>query len=269
MLATLLPSPVWRATAAAALLAVGAGSAQAGLFDDEEARKAILDLRARIQASDENARARVAELQQTNAQLLEQVQQMRRSLVELNTQLEAQRADNAKLRGGQEQVQRDVAELQRRLKDASAALDERLRAIEPQKVTVDGKEFVAEADERRLHDQAMAVMRTGDFDKAVAALNGFMQRYPGSGYTESVRFWLGNALYGQKNYKDAITSFRAMVSAAPQHPRAPEALLAVANCQLEMKDARGARRTIEELTKAYPNSEAAAAGKERLAGVKG
>jgi outer membrane protein assembly factor BamD (BamD/ComL family) len=36
----------------------------------------------------------------------------------------------------------------------------------------------------------------------------------------------------------------------------------------EAKDVRGARRTIDELVKAYPQSEAAAAGKERLASLK-
>jgi TolA-binding protein len=59
------------------------------------------------------------------------------------------------------------------------------------------------------------------------------------------------------------------VSSAPGHPRAPEALLALANCQIEMKDVRSARKTIDDLLKAYPASEAAAAGKERLAGLKG
>jgi len=260
----------WAASlAGAALLALSAGSAQAGLFDDEEARKAILDLRARIQASDDNARARVAELATANTQLLEQVQQLRRSLLDLNAQLEAQRADSAKLRGGQEQLARDVAEVQRSVKDVSKGLDDRVRALEPQKVAVDGKDFLAEPDEKRSHDQAMAALRTGDFDKAASALSGFLQRYPGSGYGDSVRFWLGNALYGQKNYKEAITVFRAMATSAPTHPRTPEALLAVANCQIEMKDNRSARKTLDELLKAYPASEAAAAGKERLGTLKG
>ena len=40
---------------------------QAGLFDDEEARKAILDLRARIQATDDAARKSVADLGAVNA----------------------------------------------------------------------------------------------------------------------------------------------------------------------------------------------------------
>ena len=41
-----------------------------------------------------------------------------------------------------------------------------------------------------------------------------------------------------------------------------------ANCQAEMKDGKAARRSIEELMKAYPGSEAAQAGKERLASIK-
>lgn len=255
------------ALVAGALLLVGA-TARAGILEDEEARKAILDLRSRVQASEESSRGRLDQLQQATTQLTDQVQQLRRSLLDLNTQLEAQKAENAKLRGGQEQLGRDMAELQKRLKDASQSLDERLRTVEPQKVSLDGKDFIAEAHERRAHDAAMAVLRTGDFDKAVTSITGFMQRFQGSGYTDSLRFWLGNAYYGQKNYKDAIASFRAMVSAAPANTRAAEALLAVANCQIEMKDNRGAKKTVEELLKAYPASEAAAAGKERVAGLK-
>jgi len=255
--------------AATALLVLSAGSAHAGLFDDEEARKAILDLRTRIQASDDNARGRLAELSSANAQLLEQVQQLRRSLLDLNSQLELQRGENAKLRGAQEQLARDVAEVQRALKDVSKGVDDRLRPLEPQKVSVDGKEFLADPEEKRGHDQAMAALRSGDFDKAASALAAFVQRYPGSGYADSARFWLGNALYGQKNYKEAIAVFRALAGAAPNYPRTPEALLAVANCQIEMKDNRSARKTLDELLKAYPASEAAAAGKERLASLKG
>jgi TolA-binding protein len=46
--------------------------------------------------------------------------------------------------------------------------------------------------------------------------------------------------------------------------RAPEALLSTANCQVELKDVRSARRTLEELLKAYPQSEAASVAKERI-----
>ncbi|MBI3369023.1 MAG: tol-pal system protein YbgF [Burkholderiales bacterium] len=250
-------------------LALAASGVQAGLFDDDEARKAILDLRSRLQSVEDNAKARVAEQASVNTQLLEQLQQLRRSLLDLNAQLEAQRGETAALRGAQEQLARQVAELQRQQKDLVQALDDRLRKLEPQKVAVDGKEFLVDADERRAHDDAMALIRAGDFDKAALALGAFARRYPASGYIDSVRFWLGNALYGKRDYKEAVANFRALVTASPDHPRAAEALLAIANCQVEMKDIKSARRTLDEVQKSYPKSEAAAAAKERLGSLKG
>jgi tol-pal system protein YbgF len=257
------------ATALASLMVLAAAApAHAGLFDDEEARKAIVDLRTRIATNDEQNKARLAELSATNTQLAEQLSALRRSLLDLNNQLEAMRGDLAKLRGNEEQIARDVADLQRRQKDLGQGLDDRLRRLEPVKVTLDGREFTVDTEEKKAYDDAMGLIRNGDFDKAVSALAAFQRRWPASPYTDAARFWAGNALYGQRNYKDAVATFRAFVAAAPTHPRAPEALLALANSQAEMKDPKAARRTIEELMKAYPASEAALAGKERLASIR-
>ena len=253
--------------AVAVALAAATLSVQAQLFPDNEARKAIIELR----ATDEQAAKRLAELAAANRDLLEQVQQLqplRRSLLELNNQLEALRAELAGQRGSNEQLARDVAELQRRQKDIAQGVDDRIRRLEPQKVAVDGKEFLADSDEKRQYEEAFALIRSGDFAGAVSAYYAFARRYPASGYLDSVRFWLGNAQYGKRDYKDAIASFRGFIAGAPEHARVPEALLAVANCQAEMKDAKGARATLAELLKKYPQSEAAQAGRERLAALK-
>lgn len=259
--------PLHRIAGAAALLAF-AGAAHAGLFDDEEARKAILDLRGRLTAVEEAGKARTTELSATNAALTEQIAALRRSLLDLNSQLEAMRADMAKLRGNDEQMLRDLSEVQRRQKDAGNALDDRLRKLEPVKVSIEGREALVDPEEKRAYDDALAAIRGGDFDKSVSMLGAFQRRYPGSAYSDMSRFWLGNALYGKRDYKEAITAFRGFVAGSPEHPRAPEALLALANSQAEMKDPKGARKTIEELMKAYPQSEAAQAGKERLASIR-
>ena len=42
----------------------------------------------------------------------------------------------------------------------------------------------------------------------------------------------------------------------------------MANCQFELKDVKSARKTLDELFKAYPDSEAAQAGRQRLAALK-
>jgi tol-pal system protein YbgF len=252
------------------MLATALVPAHAALFDDDEARKAILDLRKQHDQLRTKQDATNAELTKTNAALMEQVQQLRRSVLELNSQLEAIRGDMAKLRGTDEQLARDVADVQRRQKDITQGVDDRIKRLEPIKVSVDGREFMADSEEKRQFEEALAMLRAGDFDKASTMFGVFVRRYPGSGYTDSARFWLGNALYGKRDYKEAITAFRTMANSAPDHPRAPEALLAIANCQIESRppDSKAARATIGELIKVYPKSEAAQAGRERLAALK-
>jgi tol-pal system protein YbgF len=244
-------------------------SAHAGLFDDEEARKAILDLRAKVDQNRQALEAQDAELKRNQEKALADANEnnaaLRRSLLELQGQIEALRAELARLRGQDEQLMRDVAEVQRRQKDLAQGVDERVRRFEPVKVQIDGREFMAEPAEKRDFDAAFAVFRKPDYAAASTAFIDFIKRYPQSGYAPSSFFWLGNAQYANKEYKEAIANFRTLIGTAPDHPKSPEAALATANCQIELKDTRAARKTLEDLIKAYPQSEAAVAAKDRLA----
>lgn len=265
-----MPAPRSLAAAAALLLPLlgAAPVAQAQLFPDNEARKAIVELRAKVEQDHERLRAQLEQHTRANADLLEQIGLLRRGLVDLNAQLEQLRGEVARLRGSDETLARDVAELQRRQLDLTQGIDERLRRFEPQKVTLDGQEFVAEAAEKRDYDAALALLRGADFAGAADAFAAFVKRWPDGGYTPSARFWLGNAQYATRDYKEAIANFKGLLAAAPDHARAPEAALSIANCQIELKDTRAARKTLEDLLRAYPQSEAAAAAKERLARLK-
>jgi tol-pal system protein YbgF len=249
--------PAIRAIAAASFAAVAllaSSGASAALFEDDEARQAILELRQRVDA------LRADQQRQLDAQM----QDIRRSLLELQQQIEALRQDIARQNGANEQLTRDVAELQRRQKDIAQGVDDRLRKFEPAKVTVDGKEFIADPQESSAYEAALATFRKGDFPGAQSQFADFIRRYPQSGFRPTALFWLGNAQYANRDYKGAITNFRELLSTAPDHARAPEALLSIANCQIELKDTAGARRTLDQLVKTYPQSEAAGAAKERL-----
>jgi len=241
------------AALAAALLCVSVGS-QAALFEDDEARRAILDLRQRVEAM----------RQQTDQRLTDENGQLRRSLLDLQNQIEQMRGDLARMTGQNEQLTRTVSEMQSR----QTTLDDKLKQSEPSKVSVDGREFNADPKEKADFDAALGVFRSGQFAQAQTAFAEFVKRYPQSGYNASALFWLGNAQYATRNYNEAIANFRSMLSLAPDHAKAPEAVLSIANCQIELKDTRAARRTLEDLTKAYPQSEAAQAGRERLSRVR-
>lgn len=241
------------------------GAAHAGLFDDEEARRAILDLRQRIEQLKQESEQKLAD---ETRRASEESAQLRRALVDLQNQLEASRAEIAKLRGQDEQLARDVADLQRKQKDGAQQLDERLRKLEPIRVNYDGREFAADPNEKRDFEAALAVFRRGEFAPAQSAFVDFLNRYSASGYRPSALFWLGNAQYATKDYKEAQANFRSLVQQAGDHMRVPEALLAIANCQQEMKDSKAAKKTLEELVAKYPGNEAAAVAKERLARLK-
>lgn len=266
------PAPAWAPALLAALVVlaglVSPGIARAGLLEDDEARRAILEARKSIAELRQRVDAGLSEEQRRAS---EENAQLRRSVLELSNQIEALRAEVARLRGQDEQLARDMAQMQIRQKDLlqeTQGVGERLRQVEPSKVTLDGREFLAQPAEARDFNAALAALRQGEFAQAQAGFADLLTRYPASGYKPSALFWLGNAQYAQRNYKDALTQFRTMVSGFPDDARAPEALLSLANCRIELKEIRGARKTLEDLIKAYPKSEAAGLGKERLAKLK-
>ena len=245
-----------------AFLALGLlASNSYALFDDDEARKAIIDLRQKVDIQQQRNVEDIKKANDDNAQL-------RRSILDLSNQLETLRAELAKMRGQDEQLARDVAEVQRRQKDITQGVDDRLRKFEPAKVSADGKEFVASPGEIRDFEMALAVLRKGEFLPAQASFIDFIKRYPESGYRPSALFWLGNSQYALKAYREAIINFKSVVAIAPDHIRAPEAALSIANCQVEMKDVKSARKTLEDLIKVYPQSEAASVAKDRLTKLK-
>ncbi|MBI5279210.1 MAG: tol-pal system protein YbgF [Burkholderiales bacterium] len=250
-----MPRSLLAAVLAAASLV--AQPARAALFEDDEARRAILELRGRVEQQRQANAAELQRLQDENATL-------RRSLLDLQRQIEELRSDSARLRGADETMLRELAEIQRRQKDITQGVEERLRKFEPVKVAVDGKEFTADPAEQRDFEAALATFRKGDFVAAQAAFSEFLKRYPASGYRPTALFWLGNAQYANRDYAGAIGNFRALIALAPDHPRAPEAVLSIANCQIELKQNPQARKTLDDLVKAYPQSEAAVAAKERL-----
>jgi tol-pal system protein YbgF len=252
----------------AALATLGAAAPAQAFLEDKDARKAIVDLRTRVTEIDEAQQARNAEAAAASRQLAEQVAALGRSLLALQNQIEALRGELARVRGSQEQIARDLAELQKRQADAAAAFDERVRQFEPVAVQLDGVEFKALPGEKAAFDEAVGLLRGGDFDRAIAALGEFRKRWPDSAYLPFVAYWQATAHFGKKDFREAAAGYRAFVTASPRHPRAPEALLALANSQAELKDPRSARRTLEELTKNYPGTEAAEAGRQRLALVR-
>jgi tol-pal system protein YbgF len=230
--------------------------ASAGLLEDDDARKAILDLRAKIEALQHDLNARVDTKADKNA-VLDMLNQHEQTMQEI-----------ARLRGQVETLANQLANVQKSQKDYYADLDARVKKLEPQQATIDGQSAQVLPSEKQSYDAAMDQFKSGDYKSATAALQGFVKRYPQSAYAANAQYWLGNAYYAQQDYKNAIAAQEVVVSDYNTSPKTPDAMLNIASSYIEMSDEKAARKTLQELVKQFPDSSAAQAAKDRLASLK-
>ncbi len=230
--------------------------AYAGLFDDDEARRAILDMRGKIDALSSQVDDKLGTKADKTVAL------------DLLNQQDSLRQEIAKLRGQVEVLSNDIADGQRRQKDFYVDLDNRLRKLEPQKVVVDGKEAQVDHNEQKSYDAALALFQSGDYKGAAAALASFLQTYSASAYAANVQYSLGISYYAQKDYKNAIAAFDSLIHDFPASQKAPDALLNIASCYSEQKDKVATKKVLLKLRSQYPDSAAAATAGDRLKSLK-
>lgn len=223
-----------------------------GLFDDEEARKAILDLRAKITALNTKLDAKLDEKADKT------------SLLDLNNQNEQLRSEIAALRGQIEVLMNELANAQKRQQDFYNDLDKRLRALEPKKLSVDGREVTIEQSEQRAFDAAMNLYKAGQYANAVAAFTSFNVSYANSIFSSQAQYWLGNSYYAQRDCKNTISALQTLLKSYPDSPKTSDAMLNIAACQIDLKDKKEARKTLEAVIAKFPGTDAAQAAKSRL-----
>ncbi len=245
-----------------ALFAVlASGSARAGLFDDEEARKQIMDLTNRVKTQDEAFVARMSKIEAEN-------EQRGRAIIELSNQLDGLRSDIAKLRGQLEVLLNDADASQKRQKDFYVDLDNRLRALEKTGGTAGGGDAGGDSAESKVYESALNQFKLGNYQGAIAGFQTFIQTWPSSTNAPSAQYWVGNAYFALRDYKGAIAAQQKLIAAWPDSAKAPDAMLNLASSQLELGDSKGAKRSLDSLVARYPASPAAETAKQRLAHLK-
>ena len=247
-----------RAACAAFLAACFALPATAqGLFDDNVARTRIDELRKQVEAAAKAVDERLARAED------------RRALVELASQIESLRGEIARMRGQLEVLQNQNEVADKRGKDLYVDIDTRLRKLEQAKEAVAATEKPpadagAPAAESKAYEAALNQFKLGNYPLAISAFQGFLVTYPSSKLAPSAQYWIGNAYFAQRDYKQAIAAQQRVITAWAEDAKAPDALLNIASAQDAMGDRRGAQKTLESLLAKYPQSPAALSAKQRL-----
>lgn len=271
------PSAVVAALACAAVfLSV---PVRAGLFDDDVARKQILEQSKRL----DDARQQ----QELIAERLAKVEDALKNqpVLGLVSQIEALREELRQLRGQIEVVSNNIDMAAKRQRDMYVDLDTRLRRLEqpaaggppaapapsaaPAATGGVAPAQVASApgaaDESRVYEAAQNQRRIGNYQGAIIAFQSFITQYPRSTLAPRAQYWIGDSYFNLRDFKSAIANQQKLIGTYPDSPSVPDALLNIASSQVELGDTTTARKTMDGLVERYPASEAAEKAKRRLA----
>jgi tol-pal system protein YbgF len=243
------------------LLAGAAGPAWA-IFGDDEARRAVLDVRSKLDALQRDTLRQLNEFGRQQAdmeQRLARLEQGQRMNLDQQNQIEALRQEVARLRGQLEVQLNDLSQTRKQQKDLSATLDTRLKQFEPVQVTIDERSFSVEQAEKRAYDAALELFRASDFKNAITAFQNFQKTYPESPYLPVVLYWQGGAHYAGGEYKAAISTLDQLARKFPDNPRVPDGLLIMGNAQVDAGDRKSARETFRSIGEKFPGTPASGA----------
>ena len=236
-----------------ALFCVFASNPAFAIFDDTEARKAIVELRQQVKQLEE----RITRMESANQGQLTMVQ----SLSDKDREI-------ARLRGDLEVANNNIRKLQEDNKLLYTNLDERLKKFEPKSVQLDGQEVSVPPEQFSEYQAGLDHFKAGNYKDAAAQFQQFLDKHKQSKLEPQVRYFLGSTQFAQGEYKTALITQRDLAKDFPDSPRAPDALLSMASSQLELKSIPGAKKTLGELIAKYPDSPAAESAKSRLAALK-
>ncbi|HLR13593.1 MAG TPA: tol-pal system protein YbgF [Burkholderiaceae bacterium] len=223
---TFSPS-VLRSAILCGLFSLLASSGPALAFSDDEARRAILDLREQVH------------------QMAEQERRIRLDFAE---QIEALKSEVMSLRGKVEQLNW-AAGLHKNASGQDSA-DNLARVTDPQ--------------EKAAYEAPIENFQSGSYAEAARGFDLFLDAYPNSPLAPEAQFYRGSSLYATKSFSDAVKGLRELLSESPDDPRAADALLIIASSQVEMDDLDGAKASLQRIVEDYPDTSAAETAKERL-----
>lgn len=108
-------------------------------------------------------------------------------------------------------------------------------------------------DPEELYRNSYEFILSGDYGTAEEGFRNHISRFPSDAKAADAHFWLGEALLGQKKYRDAAETFLSANKEYPSSKKAPDMLLklGVSLVGLDQKDVACA--TFSEIGKRYPD----------------
>lgn len=115
------------------------------------------------------------------------------------------------------------------------------------------------------YEQSLRLILDGvDFTSGREQMEAFTRDFPEHDLYVNALYWIGEALYGEKQFEMSILQFQDVISQYPRHSKAPDALYKQALAFSALNDNQNARATMRKLIDSYPGTEQARAAERFL-----
>jgi tol-pal system protein YbgF len=202
------------------------------------------------------------------------------SLLEMNNQLEALRADVRAMHNDVDLLSNSLDASRKQTRDLYADLDARVKALESRgaggaasathsaaasPANASGADAPsANPDDAARYQAAFSLLKDGQYDRAIDAFQKFFADFPSSSLADNAQYWLGEAYYVNRDYPDAQSAFQRVVDQYPQSRKLPDALLKIGYCRYELKQWDSAKSVLTQVVAQYADSPAGRLAQQRL-----
>jgi tol-pal system protein YbgF len=147
-----------------------------------------------------------------------------------------------------------------RLSEQFAALKEQIEDVPRQPAFAQ----ITPGDPEQLFALAYSDYSHGNYALAISEFQQYVETYPDSEMADNAEYWIGEILYAQKRYEDAIEVFSHEYNISPRGDKVAIALYKRALALAEMGRRDEAVAQLNALVKAYPKRQESEMAKQRL-----
>jgi tol-pal system protein YbgF len=117
---------------------------------------------------------------------------------------------------------------------------------------------------RELYSQAYADYARGNYDLAMQGFSEYLKAYPDTDFSDNAQYWIGECLYGKKQYADAIEAWNTLLKDYATSDKVPDARVKKGMALERLGRRSQALVEYRYVVDRFPTSQAARIARERL-----
>ena len=164
------------------------------------------------------------------------------------------------------ELKEQISSLSGSMEELKASLkgvkEERLSAMEKDIRDLKALLEASKHPPKSLLETGLEKFRAGRFAEAMADMKSYLASSPDPALADDAYYWIGESLYAQGKYEDAVIQYDTVSKKYPKGDKVPDALLKQGMSFYKMEDSETGNLVLERLVHGYPNTDAAAKAKK-------